>query len=282
MKWLRREPQTVQPGHVLAPGYRVVSLLSRGRRLDTYDCHDEDRDARVVVKMLRPDRRDEERVLEAVRLEGHLATTLQHPNLVRGFDVIEDPGPGIVFQMLTGATLGALIDESMEEGRPLGVRDVCQLGLQLVSALGYVHRQGWLHLDVKPNNIVVQGGQAILIDFSLAGRPGAGREGAGTRGYIAPEQARGQGLSSATDVWGLGITVLECLAGDLPYGDEATWDAARRIPILHRRMPTVPELMPEDLPRDLAAVLRRTIELEAAARPSLPELREVFALHAGA
>jgi len=124
---------------------------------------------------------------------------------------------------LAGATLAALIDDG-----PLGVPDTAQLGLHLVSVLSYLHRQGWLHLDVKPANIVVERGRATLIDLSLVGRPGEGRPGAGTRGYLAPEQAVGRGLSSATDVWGIGVTLIEALTGTMPHGDEATWDSRRR------------------------------------------------------
>ena len=172
-----------------------------------------------MVKLLRADRRDDPRVRQAVLLEGHLATTLAHPHLVRGYDVLDDP-PAVVLETLRGATLSALVDDE-----PLGLADVAELGCQLVSVLGYLHRHDWLHLDLKPDNVVVDHGKAVLIDLSLAGRPGRGRPGAGTRGYLAPEQATRRGLSPATDVWGLGMTLVEALARTAPYGDEATWDS---------------------------------------------------------
>ena len=100
--------------------------------------------------------------------------------------------------------------------------------------LGHLHHHDWLHLDVKPANVVVDHGRAVLIDLSLAGRPGSGRAGAGTRGYLAPEQARGRDLTAATDVWGLGVTLIEAFTDDVPYGDEATWDTGRRWPLVHR------------------------------------------------
>ena len=172
---------------------------------------------------------------QAVLLEGHLATTFAHPHLVRGYDVLDEP-PTIVLETLRGATLSALV-----EHEPLGLQDAAELGCQLASVLGYLHRHDWLHLDLKPDNVVVDHGKAVLIDLSLAGRPGSGRPGAGTRGYLAPEQATGRGLSAATDVWGLGMTLIDALARTAPYGDEATWESRRRWPLLHRRMPLVPE-----------------------------------------
>jgi len=265
----------VPAGEAVLPGYRVVGLLAHGRRLDTYDALDEDRDCRVVVKVLREDRRHEPRLVASVLQEGRLVTSLAHPHLVRGLEVCEVPAPAMVLETLTGATLGALVED-----HPLAVRDVAQLGLQLVAVLGYLHRRDWLHLDVKPANVVVQHGRAVLIDLSLAARPGDGRPGAGTRGYLAPEQARGRGLSAATDVFGLGATLHECLTGDLPFGDEATWESRRRLPLVHRRLPRRPGQLPDDVPPDLARLLAACVALDPADRPPLARVREVCAAHA--
>ena len=262
----------MEPGELVIPGYEAVALLAHGRRLDTYDAWDLDREARVVVKVLREDRLDDPRVVEAVLQEGRLVTTLAHPHLVRGFAAYSDPRPALVLEMLTGATLAALVEDG-----PLSPTDAAQLGLQLTSVLGYLHRRDWLHLDVKAANVVVERGRAVLIDLSLAGRPGTGRRGAGTRGYLAPEQALGEGLSAATDVWGLGVTLLEALTGELPFGDEATWVSRRRIPLVHRRLPRSPAgTVPPGMPTDLTTALRAAVALEPGDRPTLGELRAVF------
>lgn len=266
---------TVAPGEEVLPGYRVVSLLSHGKRIDTYDVWSTLRECRCVVKILRPDRRDEPRVREAVELEARLLCELTHPHLVRGYEAHPGPAPAMVLETLTGATLGALVDDS-----PLGVPDVARLGLQLSSVLGYLHRSGWLHLDVKPSNIVVEEGRATLIDLSLVGRPGSGRRGAGTRGYLAPEQAVGEDLSAATDVWGLGVTLVEALTGELPHGDEATWDSRRRIPVVHRRAPGPPGRI-AGVPDELDQLLRACLDRDPAARPRLVDVRAVLEPLAG-
>ncbi len=253
----------------LPAGYRPIALLADGRRLETWDAWDEARGTRCVVKLLRADRRDDPRVRQAVLLEGHLATTLAHPHLVRGYDVLDDP-PTVVLETLRGATLSALIDDE-----PLGLADAAELGCQLASVLGYLHRHDWLHLDLKPDNVVVDHGKAVLIDLSLAGRPGSGRPGAGTRGYLAPEQATGRGLSAATDVWGLGMTLIDALARTAPYGDEATWESRRRWPLLHRRMPLVPEGL-DELPDEVRELLAACVSLDPAARPLLEQVRSAL------
>jgi serine/threonine protein kinase len=253
----------------LPVGYRPLALLADGRRLETWDAWDEARGTRCVVKLLRADRRDDPRVRQAVLLEGHLATTLAHPHLVRGYDVLDDP-PTVVLETLRGATLSALV-----EHEPLGLADAAELGCQLASVLGYLHRHDWLHLDLKPDNVVVDHGKAVLIDLSLAGRPGTGRPGAGTRGYLAPEQATGRGLSPATDVWGLGMTLVDALARTAPYGDEATWESRRRWPLVHRRMPTVPDGV-DKLPEEVRELLTACVSLDPAARPSLGQVRSAL------
>ena len=254
----------------LPAGLRPVALLSHGRRLDTWDAWDEERRTRVVVKLARAERRDEPAVREALLREGEIVTTLAHPHLVRGYASHDEP-PAVVLATLRGATLAAVIEDGT-----LDLADVAELGLQLTSVLGYLHHHDWLHLDVKPANVVVDHGRAVLIDLSLAGRPGAGRAGAGTRGYLAPEQARGRDLTPATDVWGLGITLLEAFTDDVPYGDEATWDTGRRWPLVHRRMPTAPGGL-DVVPPEVRDLLAACVDLDPAARPRLVDVRAELA-----
>lgn len=262
---------TAPPGTEILPGYTVVGVLGHGRRVDTYDAYSQLRECRCVVKAIRPDRTEDTRAREAVIREGTLLRDLSHPHLVRGYEVISTPLPAMVLETLSGATLGALIEDA-----PLDPADTAQLGLHLVSALSYLHRCGWLHLDVKPANIVVEAGRAKLIDLSLVGRPGPGRPGAGTYGYLAPEQARGLHLSAATDVWGLGVSLIESMTGELPFGNVARWGIRDRVRLLaHKAARSLRGV--NGLPDDLHHLLVACIQLEPARRPALDDIRRCLA-----
>lgn len=261
------DPGHLAPGEELVPGYEVVRLMRRGGRLDTYDVRDRNRDCRCVVKVVRPDREDENHCRAALLREGRLLRDLAHPHLVRGYEVIEDPRPAMVMETLTGATLAAVIEES-----PLGPADTALLGRQLASALGYLHGHGWLHLDVKPSNIVVQGGRAVLIDLSLVSPPGDGRPHAGTQGYRAPEQMAGRGLTPAADVFGLGITLGEALTGELAYGEEDRWGtglSSRTAAWFFRRRLA-------KAPATLSDLVLACVAPDPASRPALAEVCAVL------
>ena len=203
-------------GELLAPGYTVIEHLSRTRRLDTFEVWSDERACSCVAKTLRPDRREDGRARAALRREGRLLTELCHPHIVRGYEVLED-GPIAVMETLDGETVGHLLDH-----RRLDPDEVAWLGLQLASALRYLHNRRLLHLDVKPSNIIASAGRAVLIDLSLAREPGRYRAGLGTWCYLSPEQARGDHLTAAADVWGLGTVLYEATTGEPAFEDDAT------------------------------------------------------------
>ena len=203
-------------GTMIAPGYEVIEHLSRGRRLDVYDAWSEERGCRCVVKALRPERAHEPTARELLIREGRLLERLGHPHLVRGYETLLDPAPMIVLETLGGQTLAHMIEE---ERRELAPAELAHLGLQLGSAVRYLHRSGYLHLDLKPSNIVADGGRAKVIDLSLARPPGPAPAGIGTWCYLAPEQARGGELGPAADVWGIGAVLFEAATGTPAFDD---------------------------------------------------------------
>jgi serine/threonine protein kinase len=227
---LERGP-ALQPGEVIAPGYEVIEHLRRGKRLDVYDVWSIERTCRCIAKTITPDRLDEEKARIKLIDEAELLMSLTHPNIVRAYELVENAvgTPVLILETLTGRTVSHLIDE-FEDGMDLP--DVIWLGLHLCSAVAYLHRHGCLHLDVKPDNVISDGGRARLIDLSISGSEGGpSAAGAGTYDYLAPEQARGDNVSAATDVWGIGITLYEALTGTVPFepdddGDEGGDDDA--------------------------------------------------------
>jgi serine/threonine protein kinase len=212
---LERGP-VLKAGELVAPGYEVIEHLRRGKRLDVYDVWSTERTCRCVAKAITPDRLDEDRARTKLIGEAELLLSLAHPNIVRAYELVEsDSGsPVLILETLTGRTVSHIIDE-FDEG--MDVRDVMWLGIHLCSAIAYLHKHGCLHLDVKPDNVISEGGRARLIDLSISGREGPSSAGAGTYDYLAPEQARGEEVSAATDVWGIGITLYEALTGTVPF-----------------------------------------------------------------
>lgn len=253
---MRHAPEeSVTPGAELLPGYTALALLSRGNRLDVYDAWSVTRRCRCVVKLARPERRHEPSVRERLLSEGELLRRLDHPHWVRLYDVVEAPEAALVLETLTGATLAAVLDRE----RRLRPADVRILGAQLASGLGYLHENGWLHLDVTPGNVVVVGSRAVLIDLSLASRPGRGRASAGTRGYRSPEQLGGGELTPATDVWALGMLLHEVLSGIEPSDDDRVNDVA---PLQRRQRLRM-------LPARLVDLVEACLEHDPVARPTL-------------
>ncbi len=205
----RVEPRVLAPGETLIPGYEVVAHLRRGTRLDVYETWSLERQARCIVKLVRPDRASEPHTALYLRREGTLLRDLGHPHLVRAYELVEEPRLAVVMETLTGPSL----EDVVEEHGGLVPEEVALLGLQLSSALRYLHRRGCVHGDVSSGNVILQDGTAKLIDLSLAGPPGAITAGTGTTGYRSPEQVHGGQQTEATDVWGLGALLFEALNG---------------------------------------------------------------------
>ncbi|MFD8543101.1 serine/threonine-protein kinase [Streptomyces sp. NPDC059649] len=292
---MSRTPIPARPplaaGTAVAPGYEVLAPLCRTGWLDLYDAWSQERECRCVVKVLRPDRRGEQRLRERLLQEGRWLQTFTHPHLVRAYETGETPEPYVVLETLTGETLAHLIDIRR---RRLAAHDLALLGLHLCSALHYLHGKGLLHLDLKPSNIVVGCGRAKVLDLSIARPPGPAPPGIGTLCYLAPEQARGGMLTPATDVWGLGSTLYEAATGYVPFDEtetEAETEAAAdteaeantytdtntdtdRYAQLDGRAPSVSTR--RRLPHALTAAIDSCLAPDPRARPSLVQLLSVL------
>jgi serine/threonine protein kinase len=270
-------------GAYIAPGYRVIEHLSRTRRLDTFEVWSEERACSCVAKALRPDRRDDERARAALEQEGRLLAALTHPHIVRGYELLTEPELVAVMETLDGETVAHLI-ERHPGGLPAD--EVAWLGIHVASALRYLHARGLLHLDVKPANVIADGGRAKLIDLSLARAPGRYAPGLGTWCNLAPEQARGELLGAAADVWGLGTVLYEAATGQAAFEDDGswtdedsgrTWDTAEQLAAGYPQLAGPPPPPPrDDLPAGLASAIGACLAPAPADRPALDELIELL------
>jgi eukaryotic-like serine/threonine-protein kinase len=295
---LERGP-ALQPGEKIAPNYEVIDHIRRGKRLDVYDVWSVERACRCIAKTITPDRLEEEKARVKLLGEAELLLKLTHPNIVRAYELVEsDAGtPVLILETLSGRTVGHLIDE-FEEGMDL--KDVAWLGIHLCSAVSYLHEHDCLHLDVKPDNVISEAGRAKLIDLSIAGRVGPSAAGAGTYDYLAPEQARGDEVTTATDVWGIGITLYEALTGTVPfepddedddgasadYSDSSEYTDASNdfdpdvYPQATERAPSVGSRR-DDLSGPIVEIIDSCLEPEPRDRPGVDELATRLARAAG-
>jgi serine/threonine protein kinase len=252
-------------GEPLAPGYVVEDHLSRNQVLDVYEVWSAERDCPCIAKVLRPDCREHAARRRRLEREGELLLALAHPHLVRAYEVLTEPELVVVLETLGGDRLDRLIR--------LGTRrmpsvEVAELGVQLCSAVGYLHRHGWLHLDLKPTNVIVDVGVVRLFDLSLARRPGPGRVRYGTRGWLSPEQVRGGVFTEATDVFGLGCVLFAAATRRDP---EAGGDAGPPPPVRSLRR----------LPVSLAEAIDAALSEAPGDRPRVRELGAACAAAAG-
>jgi len=253
---------TVCAGDELAPGYTVIEHVSRNQALDVYDVWDDGRYCRCVAKTLRPDRLGEKRATARLRLEGELLARFAHPHLVRAYETLETPQTVVVLETLSGETLAAHIEQRASR---MPAAELALLGLQVGSAVRYMHGQGYLHIDLKPSNIILDLGVAKVLDLSLARPPGPLRPGVGTRCYLAPEQARGEEATPAADVYALGVVIYQLLTGRLPWEGSTLAELAIR---RENERPLPPTSYDPDVPETLSQAVLRSLEGDAGARYS--------------
>ena len=261
-------PPPLEAGEAIAPGYEAIAHLHRSNNFDVYDAWSEERASRCIAKTPIPDLVEDKKLTRGLIREGRLLRKLTHPHIVRAYETIRAPRPALILETLTGATLAYLIDTAP---RRLPLTDIAHLGLHLCSAVHYLHLHGILHLDLKPSNIVSECQRAKILDLSIARRPGRGQRGAGTRNYMAPEQARGGYVGPAADVWGIGAVLFEAATGELPFGAPEDED---RFEQLERRAEPVRSY--RRVPAAFNYLVGSCLEPEPARRPALGELADAL------
>jgi predicted Ser/Thr protein kinase len=205
----------VLQGEVLAGRYRLLEVLGRGAMGAVYKAVDLRLDRVVAIKVVRSQDASDA-APRPVTDEAKTQSRLHHPNVVTVFDAGEANGyEYLVTEFIEGRSLAGII----REGKPLDVASAVEIVAQIGQALGYMHRHGLAHRDVKPANILVcESGRAVLLDFGLATPVGDGTLEAqgtvhGTPRYMSPEQAQGLPLTGRSDIYSLAVVLYEALAG---------------------------------------------------------------------
>jgi serine/threonine protein kinase len=262
------------PGHELAPGLLAWALLGDGRRCETWLAWDLGRWCPVAVKLPRPGR-GAGRPAGGLAREAAAAGRTAHPGVRRLLDArLDAPLPHLVFEYVEGPTL----DDALAEDGPFDPVDVLLTGMQLAAALGHLHGQGLVHLDVKPGNAVLRDGRPVLIDLGLAqpvGEPPAGGHRRGSPPWMAPEQVRRRPASPSMDLFALGAVVYELATGAPAYDPADDGPPERRWPQLHGPPPRAGGRNPE-VPAALDRALAVLLAPDPADRPA--SAAEVLAL----
>jgi serine/threonine-protein kinase len=251
----------VKPGSVFAGRYEIVGLLGQGGMGKVYRARHRALRKDLAIKVLASGSGDFETRFER---EARAIARLDHPNCVRVLDYGTSAGHHfIAMDLVEGPTLGSALRSG-----PLSIVRALHVARGVLSALGHAHRHGILHRDVKPENIVLAAGRAVLIDFGLAALADeASRTGAGmclgSPSYIAPERLLGRQFDGRTDLYAVGVILYEMLAGVRPFNGkspEETMNLALRRPARPLRA------LRRDLPRGLDLVVQRALAKEPERR----------------
>jgi len=251
----------------VAGRYEVRRPLGHGAMAVVDLAHDADLDRPVALKRLAENlARDDDRRRRFVR-EARLAARLTHPNVVRVYDVGEDDGrPFIAMEYVDGETLADLVDH----GGPLLPEEAVTLGIQAARALAAAHDAGLVHRDVKPQNLLIRrDGVLKLGDFGVAFGPEGTRltlvgTVLGTAAYLAPEQARGEEVTAAADIYGLGAVLYELLTGRPPRTVSSLGELGNRSSYA---VPDV-QMQVRGLPSGLAEIVMSCLAFEPDQRPA--------------
>lgn len=266
----------LEAGDAITAELTAMRLLGGGSSYEAFLAFDEVTYAPVVVKVVRPAQVSDRSTLRGLRREVEMLERVQHPAVVRALRAdVEGPRPHVVLEQLDGPRLSTLV----RRYGPLEPAQYLPLGIEVASALHYLRRLEVTHLDVKPSNIIM-GAPAKLIDLSVARTvedAAALSSPIGTDAYMAPEQTDPPHTGTpgiASDVWGLGASLFEAVAG-YPAFDDGDPDA----PLLSGRFPQVaddPQPLPGFVPDDVAKLLRATLEKRPEDRPTPAELVDAF------
>lgn len=254
-------------GELFDGRYRLGRLLGRGGYARVHEALDTALERTVALKIIDGDGADPDDVAR-VRSEIRLLASLSHPSLVTLYDAKLAGSPAyLVMELIAGPTLSDRIARG-----PLPGPEVARVGREIAEAFAVIHARGIVHRDVKPSNILIRPGahagetpRATLADFGIASLVGATRVTRadtviGTAAYLSPEQAKGTPAAPASDVYALGLVLLEALTGARPFGSRTPHEA------LAARLVSAPDI-PAHIPASWREVLQRMTALEPSERP---------------
>lgn len=213
----------LKEGIIIGERYEIISRVGSGGMADVYKAMDHKLNRLVAVKVLKAEFRGDGSFIAKFRKEAQAAAGLSHPNIVNVYDVGEDRGLYyIVMELVEGITLKNYIDK---KGK-LSVKEATSIAIQVSLGLESAHKQGIVHRDVKPQNIIIsKDGKVKLSDFGIAKAINSNTITANVMGSVhfsSPEQVRGGVADAKSDIYSLGITMYEMVTGRVPFDGDTT------------------------------------------------------------
>jgi len=257
-------------GRTFDTRYVIERKLGSGGMADVYLAEDQELGRRVALKLLDDRHASDEQFVERFRREAQSAAGLNHPSIVSIFDRGYAEGTYyIAMEYLDGRTLKELLVKNGPTPVPIAI----DYARQILGALAFAHRNGIVHRDIKPHNIVVGGdGRLKVTDFGIA-RSGASQMTeagsiVGTAQYLSPEQARGAPVDPRSDIYSLGVVLYEMLTGKVPFsGDTPVEIAMKHL----SQVPEPPSKLRDEIPHDLDAVVMRALAKDPEQRYATAE-----------
>ncbi|TES91312.1 MAG: serine/threonine protein kinase, partial [Anaerolineales bacterium] len=240
-----------KPGEQVGP-YRIMEKLGRGGMATVFKAYHANLDRYVAIKVLHPAFMEDPNFLARFEREAKVVAMLEHPHIIPVYDFAENEGRTyLVMKFVEGETLKASLNK-----KPLTPEEGVQVIEAMGEALSYAHREGILHRDVKPSNVMMaDDGKIFLTDFGLARIASAGESTLssdmmiGTPQYISPEQAMGKrDLDEGTDIYSFGVLIYELVVGQVPFISDTPFSIIHDhiytpLPLPRSVNPNVPEVI---------------------------------------
>lgn len=287
-------------GATIDERYHLVDFVGAGGMACVYRAREKDAPLEFAIKFLKEEYHNMPYLVEYFEDEARGMRDLAHPNIVRFYRFVNhDNFSYIIMAYVNGFSLAEVLKLARTKGTAMPIDEVVRVMTQIARALDAIHRENFVHRDIKPGNVLIEreSGQAFLTDLGITSPQNTLMEGAGTIAYMSPEQAETWMADSRSDVYAYGILVYEMLSGKRPFnvkpglhGSEAEADLLRK----HKEMP-VPDVtqLRSGLPQEINAILAKAMakkpddrydsvidfarDMHTALKPQLPDDLQDFA-----